>query len=86
MVGVATASIAGGAADGDVNTDKDLVLGGIFLFDTNADIDENDVGKLVYGETSLQVKVAAVTDGVVVGRLIQYNGDNTGYVHMLQHA
>ena len=84
--GVATSDIAGGATDGAVETDKDVVMGGIFLFNTNADIDGDDVGALVYGEDSDTVKAAAVADGIVVGRLMEYNGDNTGYVLVEQYS
>jgi hypothetical protein len=84
--GVATANIAGGAGDGDVVTDKNLVFGGLFLFTTNADIDGDDVGALVYGEDSFTVKAAAVADGIVVGRLMEYNGDNTGWVLVEQYS
>ena len=80
IVGVAIAPITGGTNDGDVETDKDVVVGCLLKMDTNADIALVDQGKQVYGEDASTAKEAAVADGNIIGVLWEYLGGNEGYV------
>lgn len=82
IVGVAIEPIdtTADAADGDTVTDKQVKYDVILKMDTNADATDLDLGVLVYGETDIQVKVAAQVDGIQVGRLVEYLGANVGRV------
>lgn len=77
---VALNHLEGGASDGDVVSKHEVVTKAIVLFNCNVDVTDAAVGTQVYGEDDNTVSVGAVADGNIVGTLLQYNGDNTGYV------